>query len=69
MKMRNLRNIGQEIKDRRKFLQITQEELAEISGISLRSLKAIELGKANPSISQLNKVLDAIGLKIEIGKK
>ena len=67
--MKNLRDIGREIKDRRKLLQITQEELAEISGVSLRSLKAIELGKGNPTVSQLNKVLEAIGLRIIIGLK
>ncbi len=50
-------------------MRLTQDELAEISGISLRSLKAIELGKGNPSIAQLNKLLDAIGLKVTLGKK
>jgi len=67
--MNDLKDIGKEIKERRKLLKITQEELAEISGISLRSLKAIELGKGNPTVSQLSKVLDAVGLRIIIGLK
>jgi len=67
--MNDTKEIGNVIKSRRKLLKLTQDELAEISDISLRSLKAIELGKGNPSIAQLSKVLDAIGLKITIGKK
>lgn len=67
--MDNLTDIGKAIKTRRKLLKLTQDELAEISRISVRSLKAIELGKGNPGISQLNKVLDALGLKISIGIK
>ena len=67
--MTNLNEIGKIIKSRRKLLQLTQDELAEISGISLRSLKSMELGKGNPSIEQLDKVLDAIGLKMSVGKK
>ena len=61
--------IGKAIKIRRKLLGLTQDELAEISGISVRSLKAVELGKGNPGISQLNRVLDALGMKITIGIK
>lgn len=67
--MDNLTDISKAIKTRRKLLKLTQDELAEISRISVRSLKAIELGKGNPGISQLNKVLDTLGLKITIGIK
>ena len=58
--------IGSEIKKRRKLLKITQSDLAEISGISLRSLKEIETGKGNPTIEQLQKILNPLGLIIKI---
>ncbi len=61
--------IGNLIKERRKLLQINQENLSEISGVSLRSLKAIELGQGNPGIKQLTKIFDTLGLKIKIGIK
>jgi len=67
--MDNLADIGKAMKTRRKLLKLTQDELAEISGISVRSLKAIELGKGNPGLLQLNKVLNTIGLKIIVGIK
>lgn len=58
--------IGQIIKERRVYLNITQKDLAEIVGISLRSLVDIEKGNGNPTIDQLNKILNALGLTIKI---
>jgi y4mF family transcriptional regulator len=58
--------IGQTIRKRRKFLGIMQKDLSEITGISLRSLIDIETGKGNPSINQLNKILDALGLTLKL---
>lgn len=65
----NIKEIGIEIKKRRKYLNITQEDLAEITGISRRSLQYIESGKMNPSIEQLEKILGALGLEITIRTK
>ena len=65
----NIKEIGIEIKKRRKYLNITQEDLAEITGISRRSLQYIESGKMNPSIEQLEKILEALGLEIIIRTK
>jgi y4mF family transcriptional regulator len=61
----NLLEIGQKIKQRRKELQITQKDLSEIVGISLRSLIAIENGKGNPAFTQISKILSAVGLILE----
>jgi y4mF family transcriptional regulator len=58
--------IGQIIKERRVYLGITQKDLAEIVGISLRSLVDIEKGNGNPTIDQLTKILNALGLTIKI---
>jgi transcriptional regulator with XRE-family HTH domain len=62
----NLTQIGQTIKQRRNFLRILQKDLSEITGISLRSLIDIETGKGNPTINQLNKILDALGLTLKL---
>jgi y4mF family transcriptional regulator len=52
------------IKDRRALLNITQQDLADISGVSLRTIKAIEKGNGNPSIDTLRKIADALGLEL-----
>ena len=57
-------NIGQQIKERRKSLKVTQRQLAELAGIGINTLTKIERGEANPSLSILNKVLDTLGLEL-----
>ena len=69
LKMDDLNKIALDIKNRRKILKITQNDLAEISSVSLRSLKDIETGKGNPTLTQLFKVLNSLGLKIKIVTK
>jgi transcriptional regulator with XRE-family HTH domain len=57
------------IKARRESLQVTQEMLAMLSGIGLRTLKQFESGKGNPTLLTLQKVGDALGLEVTITVK
>ena len=57
-------NVGNCVRERRKLLRITQEELADISGVSTAFIKKIEEGRGNPSISTLEKLLDAMGMEL-----
>ena len=59
-------NLIEQIKDRRKVLDVTQETLAEISGVGLRTLKQFESGKGNPTLETLQKLCDALGLEIQL---
>jgi transcriptional regulator with XRE-family HTH domain len=52
------------IKERREALQVTQEGLAELSGVGLRTLKQLESGKGNPTLSTLHKVTDVLGMEV-----
>lgn len=54
------------IKERRTILRLTQQDLAEMSGIGLRTLKEIEGGKGNPSLSILNKIADILGMEVKL---
>ncbi|NJX16676.1 helix-turn-helix transcriptional regulator [Tamlana crocina] len=57
------------IKKRRETLQVTQEMLADISGVGLRTLKAFESGKGNPTAETLIKLADALGLELTLQVK
>lgn len=57
-------NLREVIKARRKVLCISQQDLAEMSGSSLPTVKDIERGLANPSLSTISKLLDVLGLEI-----
>ena len=59
----------EKIKGRRQLLGISQEELAEISDVGLRTIKQIETNKANPSLKTLTKLLDVLGLELELKLK
>jgi transcriptional regulator with XRE-family HTH domain len=52
------------MKERREMLKVTQETLAEISGVGLRTLKRFESGKGNPSILTLQKLADVLGMEV-----
>ena len=53
------------IKSRRKTLDISQRDLAEMAGIGLATIKNIERGKGNPSIGSVSKIMDVLGMEIE----
>ncbi len=50
------------IKARREVLQVTQETVAELSGVGLRTLKQFESGKGNPTLLTLQKIADVLGM-------
>lgn len=52
------------IKERRNLLELTQQDLADYTGLSLRIVKSIEAGKGNPSVSTLSKIADTLGLEL-----
>lgn len=60
----NLNNIYEFIKYIRKERDINQETLSDLSGVSLRTIKAIELGKGNPTYNTLDKILDVLGYEL-----
>lgn len=52
------------IKKRRENLQVTQETLAELSGVGLRTLKQFESGKGNPTLLTIQKLADVLGFEL-----
>ena len=62
-------NLIKIIKERREMLQVTQETLAELSGVSLRTLKQFESGKGNPTLNTLQKIADILGLEVSLKLK
>jgi transcriptional regulator with XRE-family HTH domain len=53
-----------QLKSRRAELNITQETLSEISGVGLRTIKEFESGKGNPTLLTMQKIGNALGLKL-----
>ncbi len=57
------------LKKRRITLVLTQERLAELADISLRTIKEIESGKGNPTFATLSKIADVLGMEIKLEVK
>ena len=60
--------IGKRLSERRKRLRVTQKDLAEIAGVSVSTISAIERGKTSPSIALLNKMSTPIGLVVSLSE-
>jgi len=58
--------IGGIIQSRRKARKIVQEQLADIAGISPRTLRDIEKGIGNPELETLMKICNVLGMEIKI---
>ena len=62
----NNQKIGNIIQERREYLNLTQKDVAEMAGITFKSISEIELGIRNPSINTLNSILDVLGLELSV---
>ncbi|WP_431216147.1 helix-turn-helix domain-containing protein [Puia sp. P3] len=60
----NITQIGEEIKVRRQFLNLRQEDLAEMSGIATKTIHLIETGSGNPSVETLEKLATVLGMEL-----
>jgi y4mF family transcriptional regulator len=67
--MTHLSVVIQQIKERREILKITQESLADLSGVGLRTIKQLEGGKANPTFNTLQEIADVLGLELVLQVK
>ena len=61
--------IGNATKERRQKLGINQQTLADLAGVGLNTLVAIERGEGNPQLNTLLTILDTLGLQMDIKLK
>ena len=59
-----MKTLGEQIKERRKLLKVTQRQLVALSGVSINTLTKIERDEANPRLKTLESILDTLGLDL-----
>jgi len=64
--MNSASELGTTLQRTRKNHGLTQEQLADLAGISERTLRSIERGAGNPSIEAVLSVADVLGLRIVV---
>jgi transcriptional regulator with XRE-family HTH domain len=62
-------SLGKYMQQRRKTVGLRQEDMAEMSGVTARTIYNIEEGKGNPSYKTLSKLCEVLGLDISISIK
>jgi transcriptional regulator with XRE-family HTH domain len=58
-------NFGDRIRERRKILQITQEDLAKALGVTPQHISFIEQGKGSPSLTLLPRLAEELGVSVD----
>lgn len=61
----NMKQLSEFVKERRKFMDLTQVEFAEKAGVGLTVIRKIEQGKENLSLMKVNQVLLMFGHKLQ----
>lgn len=59
--MHIMKQLSEFVKERRKEVNLTQEEFAERSGVALTVIRKIEQGKTNLNMDKVNLVLRMFG--------
>jgi len=62
-------SLAQTLKQRRKILSVTQEQLADMAEVGLRTLKSIEMERGNPTITTISKLADVLGMELNLDLK
>ena len=60
----NMNKLRVEIKNRRRFLKINQQELADLAGVSINTVVAVERGTGNPQLDTLLSICNVLGLTL-----
>ncbi len=61
-----MESVGQRIATERKRMKLTQLELAELAGLSLRPIYLLESGRGDIRLGSLLKILHVLGMEIEL---
>lgn len=57
-------DLGGAIRSRRRELELTQEDLADVARVTLRFVSELERGKESAQFAGIRRVLEALGLDL-----
>jgi transcriptional regulator with XRE-family HTH domain len=64
-----VQELGKAIRFRREFLSLRQEDLAEFSSLTIKTIHLIESGTGNPSAETLEKIAIVLGMELSLQVK
>lgn len=66
MVIKDATDLAERVKVRRKQLRLTQQDLADLTGISLRAINQLESGSSSMSFTKLMGILSVLGLTLKL---
>lgn len=63
-KNKNLLSFGCKVRDKRKYIKLSQEELAELAGVHRTYIGMVERGEKNISLLNILKIAKALNVDI-----
>ena len=62
----DLKVFGQIVREKRNAIGLKQDELSLRSGVAIKTIHSIELGKGNPAIKTIIRLFDTLSLELLI---
>jgi transcriptional regulator with XRE-family HTH domain len=62
----DLKVFGQIIREKRNAIGLKQDELSQRSGVAIKTIHSIELGKGNPAMKTIIRLFDTLSLELLI---
>lgn len=62
--MSDVDTIGESLRSARKEAGLKQSDLADLAGVSERTVRAIETGSGNPTLAAVVSVANVLGLRV-----
>lgn len=69
MIIRDVEELAVSVRGARRELGLTQQELAELSGVSVRAISALEAGESAITFNRLLAILSVVGLSLSLEVK
>lgn len=67
MEIKRIRDLGRQIRNRRKEVGLTADYVADLAGVSRRLLLELEQGKrTNVGLSKLLRIIETLGLTLDL---
>jgi HTH-type transcriptional regulator / antitoxin HipB len=64
--IKDANELGAAVRSRRRELELTQEELADVARVTLRFVSELERGKESAQFAGIRRVLGALGLDLYV---
>lgn len=62
----NIKEIGEVIRTRRKYLGLLQQDLADLAEVNINTVVSVERGEGNPLLDTVITLANVLGMKVEL---